>query len=146
MGTWREYDTTADTGIEVEGRSPEDVFVTAGHAFAALTTNPTTIKMTERHEIRVYDVENDLLLVNFLNELLYLLETEDFVPVQFRKAYHVNDLPSSEPKLFSVIALGGKWEKGVHESRTEIKAVTYHALKFEKVKRKVWNARVVFDI
>jgi SHS2 domain-containing protein len=146
MGTWREYDTTADTGIEVEGKSPEDVFVTAGHAFAALTTNPTTIKMTERHEIQISDVANDLLLVSFLNELLYLLETEDFVPVQFRKASHTDDFPSTEPKLFSVIALGGKWEQGVHESRTEIKAVTYHALKFEKVKRKVWNARVVFDI
>lgn len=146
MGTWREYDTTADTGIEVEGKSPEDVFVTAGHAFAALTTNPTTIKMTERHEIRVSDVDNDLLLVNFLNELLYLLETEEFVPVQFRNASHTDDFPGIEPRIFSVIALGGKWIQGEHESRTEIKAVTYHQLKFERVKRKVWNARVVFDI
>jgi len=146
MGTWREYDTTADTGIEVEGKSPEDVFVTAGHAFAALTTNPTTIKMTERHEISVSDVDDDLLLVDFLNELLYLLETEDFVPVQFRKARYCGDYPSTEPKLFSVIALGGKWIEGEHESRTEIKAVTYHALKFEKVKRKEYYARVVFDI
>ena len=147
MGRWNEFDTTADTGIFVEGDSPEDIFITAGLAFAEMTTDPKTIKMTERREIYVDGDENDLLLVDFLNELLYLLDTEDFVPVEFRKAKYSDDACSTlKPTYFSVTAIGGKWEDGVNESRTEIKAITYHELMFKKMGRKVYHARVVFDI
>ena len=44
MGEWREYDTTADTGLEVWGNNLPDLFATAGLAFTSLTTDIDTLK------------------------------------------------------------------------------------------------------
>jgi SHS2 domain-containing protein len=48
--------------------------------------------------------------------------------------------------VFSVKVLGGKWDVDKHESRTHIKAVTYHQLELRMRKKNDWYAKVIFDL
>ncbi|MHA1949361.1 MAG: archease [Candidatus Thorarchaeota archaeon] len=143
---WREFDTTADTGIEVWAASVLEVMIEAGGAFSELTTEVDDILYTDEHEIIVEEDGYDVLLHSFLNELLYLLDTKKFVAIGFRKPRIV---VSNGTVVFAVTAMGGIFNPEKHESITEIKAVTWHMLTFDKIAdvgAHQWYARVVFDI
>ena len=140
---WREVDHTADTGIEVWAESFLELMLEAAIAISELTTDIESINLTEEHFILVEELEMDLLLVEFLKELLYLQETKDFIAIGFKKPQH---FPTKNGMLFSVTTVGGKWVQGVHESKTHIKAVTYHQLELTMRKKNDWFARVIFDL
>jgi len=140
---WKEVDHTADSGIEVFAKSYLELMLEAAIAISEITTDIDSIEMTEEHHIIVEEKEMDLLLVEFLKELLYLQETESFIPTAFKKPQH---FPTKKAMVFSVIAKGGKWEAGVHESKTAIKAVTYHDLTLRIYKKDDWYAKVIFDL
>ena len=139
MGEWREFDTTADTGIEVWGNDINDLFATAGKAFTVMSTNPDTIKLDCARRIEVDSRGLDLQLRDFLSELLYILEVDDLLPIDFHTFEHTSS-------GFSCTAVFCKWIEGVSESRTEIKAVTYHMLEAKRQEDGVYYGRVIFDI
>ena len=139
MGEWKEYDTTADTGIEVWGNNLPDLFSTAGKAFTALTTDPATLTPHVTLKLMVDSRGYDIQLRDFLDELLYALDTEDLLPIEF------SDFEFFTHGLNCKVVFG-KWIDGVHESRTEIKAVTYHMLDVVLLEDGVYYGRVVFDI
>jgi SHS2 domain-containing protein len=140
---WKEVDHTADSGIEVWANSFPELMLEAAMAISEMTTDIDSIDNTEEHFILVEEEEMDLLLVEFLKELLYLQETKDFIPIGFKKPQH---FPTKKAMVFSVTALGGKWDVEKHESKTHIKAVTYHDLQLRIFKRDDWYAKVIFDL
>ena len=106
----------ADMGLEIYGRDQAELFRNAGAALFSLITDPDTIKARFTRHITINDDEE--LLVVFLNELLYLWDTEKFIP-----------------RIFSVVVEGGRLEAditgeifdpGKHSVYKEVKAVTYH--------------------
>jgi len=139
MGEWREYDTTADTGLEIWGNNLPDLFTTAGLAFTELTTDPSKLKQDCTLRLAVDTRGHDLQLRDFLDELLYALDVEDLLPMSFR------DFKFATYGLECWVTFG-KWIDGVHESRTEIKAVTYHELEVKILENGVYYGRVIFDI
>lgn len=145
MGTscWEEFDHPADIGIKVWADSFVKLVLESGIAFSELTTNVETIQSTIEHHILVDAEELDLLLVEFLNELLFLLETKDFIATAFKASEYFVD---TDRLIFSTTAIGGLWEKEKHESKAKIKAVTYHELEVRMVKSNKWFAKVIFDV
>jgi SHS2 domain-containing protein len=140
MGQWKEFDHTADVGIEVYGKSLEDLFQTAGEAFAELTTDPRTIKTNKSQKIKIKEDELDFLFKEFFDELLFLLETKDLIFTKFSNWKIV------EGKGLSVSAKGGVWDVDKHESRTEIKQTTYQMLKVKQINDDLWYGKVLFDV
>ena len=140
---WKEIDHTADAGIEVWAESFSDLMLCAGMAISEMTTNINSMSYEEEHIIVVEEEELDLLLVEFLKELIFLQETKDFIPLRFKNPKH---FPAGKTMVFSVTAMGGKWIEGKHESLTHIKAVTYHDLQVRCNNSKDWYARVIFDL
>ena len=145
MSHWQEYDHTADIGIEVWAESYTELAMEAGFALAELTTDTETISHDVIHTIVVEEVELDLLLVEFLKELLYLQETEEFIAISFKKPKYWVD-KKADKFILTCQAIGGMWNVEEHESRAEIKAVTYHDLVVSMKKRNDWYARVLFDV
>ena len=129
MGQWKEFDHTADVGIEVYGKSLEDLFQTGGEAFAELTTNPKTIKGSKS----VFNSAQDATIV-------ILLETKDLIMTRF------SNWKIEEGKGLSVTAKGGIWDVDKHESRTEIKQTTYQMLKVKQINDDLWYGKVLFDV
>jgi len=88
-----------------------------------------------KRKIKIKSPDSAALLVDFLNEVLYLTQTEKaiFKNIEFEKF--------SETELKA--QLFGQKVKRFNE---DIKAVTYHSLDIHQKENKTWEATVLFDI
>jgi SHS2 domain-containing protein len=126
----------ADLKIRVFGKTKEELFENAmlGMFEAAKyesTKQPTTKQLTTK--IKAFDLSS--LLVDFLSEILYLVETKKliFEKVEFKK-FTENEIEAN--------LIGEPLKRmGVH-----IKGVTYHELDISQEKDGTWQATILFDI
>ena len=125
------HDHTAEIELHVRARSEEGVFADAVDAFGRYVELDGNGE-SARHAFELEAPDRGALLVALLEELIFLADTEGFVPD--RADVHVDD-----NRLTG--ALEGR--------RTRIdpimKAATFHGLQFERSDG-VWSARVVFDV
>jgi SHS2 domain-containing protein len=129
---YRWVDHTSELELAVEAPSEADVFADALAAFRELVGDEAD-GAVERREIMVASTDRATLLADFLGELVFLAETEDFIPERLAA------LALEPPNLrASVEGRGG-------EPRHLVKAVTYHGLEFANVDGG-WRARVVLDV
>jgi len=106
----------ADIGLEIYGRDTADLFRHGGLALFSIITDRTT---TEARVTRRVVVKNDeISLVVFLNELLYLWDTERFIPCIF------STLEKGE--TIEVDIAGAVFSPEEQTVYREVKAVTYH--------------------
>lgn len=130
MFRWVEH--TAELELEIEAPSKEAVFGEALAAFAELVGNGSGPRT-----MRVLEVEADepgLLLAEWLSELVYLADAEQFVPER------IAALELGEDRLRAAI------EGHLGEPRPLVKAVTLHRLEFRPDDTVGWHARVVLDV
>lgn len=129
---------TADIGIIAYGKDLKEVFANAAEGMFSLITDLEKVegKATYRIKLEASDIES--LLVTWLNELVYLFDTENIL----FKRFEVIDINQTS---LSAMAYGEKAERTRHTLKLGIKATTYHLL---EVKRKgsFYQARVLFDI
>jgi protein archease len=136
-GSFEFIDHTADAGIRVEAPTLEDLFETAGLAFTELVTSVDSIDCREERRFQLQEGDIETLLVSWLQELLYLLDTEDLVFGRFQVKLDNFSLEA--------VAWGDFFDPKIHPMKTEIKAVTYHQLEVTKSDQG-WQAQVIFDI
>jgi len=72
-------DHTADAKIRSYGQNIEEAFVNAGLAVFSILKNPDEVKSIINKDINVESKEYSSLLYDFLEELLFLLDTEGFL-------------------------------------------------------------------
>lgn len=127
---YRFVEHTAELEVELEAASAEGVLVEALRAFAELAGRAEG----ERVELPVDLTAGDLpaLLATWLDELLFLSETEHVVPED------------------AEITVAGTRVTGVvhgrrGEPRPLVKAVTLHRLRF-RPENGTWRGRVVLDV
>jgi SHS2 domain-containing protein len=77
------------------------------------------------------------LLVQWLNELVFLLDAHNFVGKSCSVRLDGNNLKGE--------VSGGYFDPDLHESRLLIKAATYHNLSLKRGDAD-WDATVIFDI
>jgi SHS2 domain-containing protein len=145
---WREIeDHTADTGIEVWGGTLKEVLLESAAAFSELTSiDFTDVGMGIKHEVTIEEDSADFLLHAFLNELLYLFDSKQFLAHTWIKPTIIE---TPDTYVFSCTLQGGTFVRGQHESGMEIKAVTWHRLSCEKIEEgedEQWYAEVILDI
>lgn len=130
MFRWLEH--TAELGLEIEAPSREAVFEEALAAFAELVGGADGPLMTR--EVEVEADEPGLLLVEWLSELLYLADAEQFVPERIASFELGNG------------GLRATIEGRRGEPRQLLKAVTLHRLEFREDDTVGWRAHVVLDV
>ena len=128
-------DHTADVAFEVYGKSLRELFENATMAFYDAFVNVERLEEDKHVEIEVEADGVDYLLFKWLNELLYLFDTEFFGG----KRCSIN---VSENKAEGKI-IGGKLTAEI--IKVEPKAITLHNFKVEK-RDGDWYAFVVIDI
>lgn len=128
---------TADVGITAHGRSPEELFTNAARGMMQFLIDPAAVRLVERRTRTVEAAEREGLLVNWLNDLLLLLNADGFVPADFE----VKDL--SDTRLRADV-LGEPVDPARHRFRLDVKAATYHQLSI--LKNAFWEARIIFDV
>jgi SHS2 domain-containing protein len=126
---WVEH--TAELELEIEAASSADVFAEALAAFAELVGKADGPAIEEEIFIKADDAA--MLLVEWLDELIYLAETEGFVP-----------------EGLASVDLGKDWLHAMVDGHTGqpshlVKGVTLHRLEFRQLDDG-WRARVVLDV
>ena len=130
MYSWVEH--TAEIELRIEAPSEEALLVDALAAFEELVGDDEEGEPA-RHEVVVSAPDPATRLVEWLEELVFLAETEDFVPERAAK----------------LELRGGELRAEVDGRRDRpsqlVKAVTYHGLEVEE-RADGWHARVVLDV
>ena len=128
--SYRWVDHTAELELHVEAPTPELVLEDALHAFAELA-GPATGE-PQVHELELEAPDPAALLARWLEELVFLAETEGLVPEEAEIEFRDTGLRAT---------VRGR----TGEPRPLVKAVTYHRLAFAH-EDGVWRGRVVLDV
>ena len=130
-------DHTADTGIIAYGENLEKAFENTALGMFSLITELKNIKKDQIRKINVSATDRDNLLINWLNELIYLFDVDNLVFSNF-------DIIRLTDTTISATAYGEKVDLSRHEIKTGIKAATYHMLKIEE--NDGCRVQVLFDL
>jgi SHS2 domain-containing protein len=131
-------DHTADIGIIVHGEDLKSLFENAGKTFFHLITDLKKVRLRTERKIEIGGESLERLMVDWLNELLYLHDVENLL----FKRFHVESV--GEAGLKAKVN-GEIFQEGVHVIKTEVKAVTYHQLEVRQEKGG-WRARIIIDL
>lgn len=138
MKTFETIEHTADIGIRAFGATLTEAFENAAVAMFSLITDLDSVKPVDEYTIAVMADDSETLLVEWLNELLYLFESNSVLFCRFK----VMELGETSLKAS---AFGETIDPARHKLETDIKAVTYHMLKIARVDSS-WSATVIFDV
>lgn len=131
-------DHTADIGLIVYGQDLKTLFENAGEAFFHLITDLNRVRQKEERRIELRGEALERLMVDWLNELLYLHDVENLLFKEF-------EVESVEENGLKAVVRGERFQEGVHVIHTGVKAVTYHQIQVKREGR-IWRARVIVDL
>lgn len=131
-------DHTADIGIIAYGTDIKQLFSNAALALFSLITELESINEKLHFKLQVRSQDRDSLLVEWLNELIYLFDAKH---VLIRRC-DIEDLGYDELKA---TCHGEAFDPRKHEIKRGIKAATYHMLKLDR-NDGGYRAQVILDI
>ena len=131
-------DHTADIGVTAYGADMKQLFANTARGLFSLITELNKIEPIEKYNVQVNAPDREALLVNWLNELIYLFEAKGLLFKRF-------DITLLTDTRLKAIGYGEKIDLTKHELKTQVKAATYHMLKIEQNKEG-WKAQVIFDV
>jgi SHS2 domain-containing protein len=134
-------DHTGDIAVALSGRSLAQLFGDAAAAFTDSITALEGVEPKRPEEVAVDAPELDLLLVDFLSELLYRFDTRGWLTRIAEVAVEEKD----GGWTLQGTLRGERLEPGRHAVKILIKAVTYHGLHVRQADG-LWTADLVFDI
>ncbi len=140
MGRWQEMDHTADLDAYVWGDNLRDLFATAARAMFALMATKESRMSDHVAVVRLDAGDIETLLVDWLNELLYLSETSRVVFSDFDFELLEVACLDSDVQLHA-IARGGP----PTEYLNYIKAATFHNLSVRRT-AEGYETEIVFDV
>lgn len=128
----------ADIGIEAWGRTIPEAFSRAAFALVSIILDPACITVRETRMVELHAADRDQLLVKWLEEILYLYDGERFVPSSIEITEH-------SPVSLTARLHGEPFDPDKHETRLDVKAVTYHQLSIAE-NPGGWTVRIYLDI
>ncbi|AAL81676.1 archease [Pyrococcus furiosus DSM 3638] len=142
MRQWEHYEHTADIGIRGYGDTLEEAFEAVALALFDVIVNVRKIEKKVEIDIEVEGEDLESLLYSFLEELLYLHDIEGLVFGDFKVKIEQKD----GKYILRGKAYGEKFDPEKHEPKEEVKAITYHDMKIERLPDGRWMAQLVPDI
>jgi SHS2 domain-containing protein len=135
---YRFIDHSGDAAVVVEGGTLEELFQHAAESFFYVITEPANIEGVESRSVSLHAPGLEELLVDWLNEFLYLFDTRSLLFGRF-------DIKRLDEQHLDAVVWGEEYDKEKHPIKTTIKAVTFHQLRVEKKDGK-WEAQIIFDL
>lgn len=129
---------TADLGIKAWGKDLEGAFTSIAHGLASLLSDPPEDQQLVTRTIRVEAPSVSSLLVQFLNEIIYLEDTDGLLPVKVTSLHIRNNTLEAD-------LIGFVFDPEVHDLKSHIKAATYHGLEIAEEEDCV-IIKVIFDV
>ena len=135
---WEHFSHEADLGVRGFGRTLAEAFEQTALALAAAAVDPGTVHATETAEIRCEAPDRELLLVDWLNGIIYDMAVHHRCFARF-------SVETDGAKL-SGLAFGERFDPRRHEAGVEPKGATYTALRVARAVDGTWLAQCVVDV
>ncbi len=132
-------DHTADTKIQAFGKTLEESFSNAAIAMFEIMTDTSKIKRKLTKKIKIKASDKEALLYKWLEELLFLLDTEFFLLSTIENM----EIKKEQEYLLKAEITGDIAEK--YDIHGSVKAVTYNEMLIREEKEKVM-IQFVLDI
>jgi SHS2 domain-containing protein len=126
---------TADAMIEAYGETLGERFANAAYAMFDQITDITKIEPLGELKIVLKAENREQLLVDFLQELLFVHDTEGLVFGEFEVR--------TDGKALEALVKGEEFDEKKHPKRSVVKGITYHRLEFDDEEG---NVTVLFDV
>lgn len=135
---WEHFPHEADVGLRGIGATPEQAFEQAALALTAVITDPAMVAPRDLVELSCEAPDLELLLVDWLNELIYQMATSNLLFSRFSVQLQHNRLAAQ--------AWGEPLEVARHHPAVEVKGATYTELKVVRQADGNWLAQCVVDV
>jgi SHS2 domain-containing protein len=132
---------TGDLSFVVRASSLEGLFLGAAEAFLAVTLEDASpLEQRERRELVLEEPDLELLLLRFVNELVFLRDASELLlrPERLRVTR------DGVARLAATLA-GERIDRGRHVLRSDVKAATAHGLRVAET-AEGWEARLTLDV
>lgn len=137
-GSWEHFPHGADIGVRGHGDSLAEAFEQAALALTGVITDPAGVATTEAVAIAAEAPDHELLLVDWLNSLVYEMATRRMLFSRFSVAIHGDRLQATA------------WGEGVdvarHQPAVEVKGATYTEVAVRRDRDGRWFAQCVVDV
>lgn len=138
MASWEHFSHEADIGVRGRGNSPAAAFEQAALALAAVITDLDRVRNETEVEIRCEAPSLDVLLVDWLNAVIYEMATRSMLFGRFAVAIDGLRLIGK--------AVGEPVDRTRHEPVVEPKGATFTELRVERYQNGLWVAQCVVDV
>jgi tRNA nucleotidyltransferase (CCA-adding enzyme) len=137
VARWEHYAHGADMGVRGIGATPAQAFEQAALAMTAVVTDPAGVQARDAVEVNCEAPDLELLLVDWLNALIYEMATRKSLFGRFAVRLEGNRLHGQ--------AWGEPVDIARHQPAVEIKGATYTSLRVAR-EDGVWVAQTVVDV
>ena len=135
---YRQIPHTADLAWRLWGKNLPELFENAGRALSATLTDIRFVRRGETRQVTLESSDQEALLVDWLNHLLYLFDIDGFLGRDFQVA-------TLTPQHLEAKVEGEIFDVSRHPSKTAVKAATFHKLEIVPA-TDGWRATVVLDL
>jgi len=136
--TWEHFAHGADMGVRGVGPTKASAFEQAALALTAVVADPASVRPLTAVRVACHAPNDDLLLVDFLNAVIYEMATR-------RMLFSAFVVSMDGPEL-QATAWGEPVDRARHEPAVEVKGATYTALRVEQQAGGGWLAQCVVDV
>ena len=134
---WEHFSHDADIGVRGYGITKAQAFEQAAFALTAVITDPSGVALREAVSIRCEAPDDELLFVDWLNQLIYEMATRRMLFGRFAVKL--------EGKTLAAMAWGETTDIRRHHPAVEVKGATYTALRVAQEHGR-WLAQTVVDV
>ena len=135
---WEHFNHDADIGVRGFGASKEAAFAQAALATTAVIADPEVIRAAEAVEVHCDASDDDTLLAEWLNALVYEMDTRHMLFRRFDVRIQDHHLEAR--------AWGERVVPARHQPAVEIKGATYTELSVHRAQDDGWVAQCVVDV
>lgn len=136
--SWEHFPHEADIGVRGIGSTKEAAFEQAGLALTAVITDLATVAPIQTVSVTCEAPDDELLLVDWLNALVYEMATRRMLFSRFTVCFNDHSLRAT--------AWGESIKVVRHQPAVEVKGATYTELSVKQDEQGRWIAQCVVDV
>jgi SHS2 domain-containing protein len=137
MTRWEHFPHGADVGVRGIGATKAEAFEQAALAMIAVMVEPSAVAARDVHEVECEAPDDELLLVDWLNAIVYLIAVQRMLFGRFSVQLDGNHLRGR--------AWGEPLDPARHHPAVEVKGATYTMLRVAR-DADGWMAQTVVDV
>lgn len=138
QGSWEHFPHQADIGVRGIGATKKEAFERAAQALTAVITDLEVVAPTQAVPIVCEAPDDELLLVDWLNALVYEMATRKMLFSRFAVRFNNHSLQAT--------AWGEPIEVVRHQPAVEVKGATYTEVSVKQDEQGRWMAQCVVDV